>query len=546
MNRIAKNPRGSREDPTIDFSSPRSTSEKLLLAGKFGQYLQMTSAVSDVIFKKSPIILVYRATAMLFSEYSSDIILRELSKAEAFDKTGSINGEINVLEAILQSYTTEPKTSIHLLKSSLEKIDSNDAFFKNLIERNLGIVFTITNDLHNANIWFEHLLQSSYSLEDWNGVLASYNYLTFLRKVQGRLNEAGIIYKKALGFIDEKGLSSTPYGIKIYAGYGHLLLKWHRIKEAKVYIRSAIQIAKETDILYGCTAFQNLSEALLRENDARSALSVIHELRKLIQNKTELYKNLHLQHTLAVEARIHLEMGKIERASVWLTSLDIDQISADELIKRFGFEVGFILPLAANIHIHRGDFDQAVQVLEPIIPRFLNQGANSFLIRALGTLAVAYHLKGQREKAINTLIKAIMLAQPENNLGDFLIVGSQLVPILKEITDKRNGFDFIDRLIGALSALNIQQTLSTKAIQDLDSLSRREKEVLELIAKGMTNREIADELFLSTNTIKSHSINIYRKLNVNNRKQAVSKARLLGILPSKSTELYTKQAQIYT
>jgi len=546
MNRIAKKYRGSKKDQTLYFSTPRNISEKLLLAGKFKQYLQMTSAVNNNLFRKSPILLVYRATAMLFSEYSCDTILEELSRAEAFDKAGSIKGEINALRAVLQSHTKEPKTSINLLKSSLRKINSNDTFFKNLIERNLGIVYTITNDLRNATIWFEHLLQSSYSLKDWNGVLASYNYLSFIRKVQGRLNEAGIIYKKALGFIDEKGLSRTPYGIKILAGYGHLLLKWHRIREAKHYIRRAIQIAKETDILYGCTAFQNLSEALLRENNARSALSVIHELRKLIQNKAILHISLHLQHTLAVEARIHLEMGRNDRTYAWLSSINIDHLSADELIQRFGFEVGLILPLAARIYINRGELDQAVQVLELIIPKFLHQGANTFLIRSLSMLAVAYHLKSQRDKALNTLKKAIMLAQPENNLGDFLIVGGQLVPILKEIKDRKNGSDFINRLIGVLSAFTVKEVYSNKAIQDLNSLSRREKEVLELIAKGMTNKEIAGELFLSSNTIKSHSIKIYRKLNVNNRKQAVSKARILGVLPSKAMGIYTTQAKLYT
>ena len=63
-------------------------------------------------------------------------------------------------------------------------------------------------------------------------------------------------------------------------------------------------------------------------------------------------------------------------------------------------------------------------------------------------------------------------------------------------------------------------------------------DVLKLISEGLTNQEIAQRLYLSTNTIKSHSIKIYRKLNVNNRNQAVSKARLLGILPSSQGQDY--------
>jgi LuxR family maltose regulon positive regulatory protein len=73
----------------------------------------------------------------------------------------------------------------------------------------------------------------------------------------------------------------------------------------------------------------------------------------------------------------------------------------------------------------------------------------------------------------------------------------------------------------------------------MDPLSPREMDVLSLISKGMSNQEIANALFLSKNTIKSHNINIYRKLNVNNRNQAVCKAQLLGILPGKQ-QGYTK------
>jgi LuxR family maltose regulon positive regulatory protein len=66
----------------------------------------------------------------------------------------------------------------------------------------------------------------------------------------------------------------------------------------------------------------------------------------------------------------------------------------------------------------------------------------------------------------------------------------------------------------------------------VEPLSERELEVLELIAHGLTNREIAARLFLSLNTVKAHTRNIYGKLGVHNRTQAVVRARALGALPS--------------
>ena len=68
-----------------------------------------------------------------------------------------------------------------------------------------------------------------------------------------------------------------------------------------------------------------------------------------------------------------------------------------------------------------------------------------------------------------------------------------------------------------------------KALEEL-GLSQREFEVLQLMAKGFSNQEIADELFLSLNTIKSHSSNIFSKMDVKRRTQAIDKAKSMGIL----------------
>ena len=66
----------------------------------------------------------------------------------------------------------------------------------------------------------------------------------------------------------------------------------------------------------------------------------------------------------------------------------------------------------------------------------------------------------------------------------------------------------------------------------IEPLSERELEVLQLIAEGLTNREIASRLFLSLNTVQAHTRNVYGKLDVHNRTQAVVRARALGVLPT--------------
>ena len=115
-----------------------------------------------------------------------------------------------------------------------------------------------------------------------------------------------MIYKKALTFIEEHQLDMMPHAIKILSGYGHLLLHWHQVDKAKDYFKKAIQLGKKTDIYYAHSAYHGLSEAYILENDPRSALATIQELRYQTQGKQDLYRTIHDQQTLAMEARVHL------------------------------------------------------------------------------------------------------------------------------------------------------------------------------------------------------------------------------------------------
>lgn len=504
-------------------------SKSLLLTGQYDQLLLFLSSLNPDFAGNQPLLLVYKAAAMLFTEQPGDKIEWVLNVAEQLDCMAQYEGEIQSIRAILASHYQSPEDGIELAHTALQKIEPGNIFFKNLIERNLGIAYTLKNDLLNANIHLENLLRSSYKLQDKGSILAAYNYLTYLRKVQGRLNEAGVIYAKALDFIENHQLELLPHSIKIFAGYGGLLLHWNRILEAQNYCCKAIKFANKTDIRFGYTAYQNLCETFVRLNDITDALATIRELRARVQEKDDLYGQMHVQHTLAIEARIQLEAGKHKEAHTWLESIGFDRIPATKLQHRFGYELGYILPLAARIYFQKHDVEKAIQVLKTNIPKFIHQGANSFLIRSLNALAFIYYKKGQSQRGLDVLTKAIRLAEPENNQGDFLLMGNEFLPVLQNAQENDVAPDFCRNIRAHFAFTTVQNHIESSKL-NASPLSLREIDVLGLIAKGLTNREIALALYLSANTVKTHSKNIYKKLDVKNRSQAVRKARSLGIL----------------
>jgi LuxR family transcriptional regulator, maltose regulon positive regulatory protein len=503
-----------------------------LRSSKYAECIKFIDCIPMDYFEQAPILFIYKAIGVLYDNYSQDIIQNLSNKAKNHPQADKIEGEITALNGLNHTYIGNQELGLQLSLKALRLISPENLFFRNLIERNLGTAYTIKGNFREAARWYENLLLSSHKLNDNDGILAAYNNITSIRKIQGQLNDADVIYKKALKFINNNRLEKFPHGIKIIAGYGQLLIQRNEISKAKFYLRKAIEIAKINNLLLAHKAYQDLSEVYIREHDLRSALANIQDFRHQIQHNHSNYLPVITQSLLATEARIHLKAGRKNQAYAWLTSCGFDEVPPQKLYLKFGDQIGYLLPIAACIYLGMHMEEKALDALNAVIPKYLHAGTNTYLIRALNALAITNNKIGNTAKASQALKKSIKLAKADNNIGEFIFFGKELIPLLKKVRTSETETEFYMKLISALADSKRPDPFAMHFIQYADPLSNRELDVLELIAQGMTNREIGSSLFLSTNTIKSHSINIYKKLEVSNRSQAVSKARLLGLLPA--------------
>ena len=132
---------------------------------------------------------------------------------------------------------------------------------------------------------------------------------------------------------------------------------------------------------------------------------------------------------------------------------------------------------------------------------------------------------GREDVAQRQLARSLILARPQGYARVYIDEGPPMALLLQETAADGQERAYARQLLGAISTAEAGQPPL------VEPLSQRELEVLQLIAKGLTNREIADQLYLSLNTIKVHARNIYGKLGVKNRTQAVAKGKSMGILP---------------
>jgi len=189
----------------------------------------------------------------------------------------------------------------------------------------------------------------------------------------------------------------------------------------------------------------------------------------------------------------------------------------------------------AHIFIAQNKLDEADQLLQRLIKNATAGDRVYMLIEMRLWRVLIFALKGERAAALAELKLALALAEPGGFIMMLVSKGKPVADSLEEILAvKKREHDAAKEGFSLSYAKKIRsafKTVTPPKIEGLmDPISERELEVLRLIAAGLSNREIADKLFISMNTVKTHTKNINSKLDVNSRTRAVARAKELRLL----------------
>ena len=185
---------------------------------------------------------------------------------------------------------------------------------------------------------------------------------------------------------------------------------------------------------------------------------------------------------------------------------------------------------------------QAAEVLSRLHAFVTGIHNTRFTIELLALEALLHHAQGDEQGALAALEQAVILAQPGGFVRVFVDLGSTLADLFGRLASKdAAGFDrgYVERIVRAFAAARtspppqpVKPPLAQPAM--IEPLTRREQQVLELLAQRMTAQEIAQRLVLSDQTVKRHRANIYQKFGVHSRRDAIAAAVALGVLPAAS------------
>jgi LuxR family maltose regulon positive regulatory protein len=358
------------------------------------------------------------------------------------------------------------------------------------------------------------------------GSVHVFGALADLELRQGRLRRAADYWRKALASIQEPqnwGRIELPVIGWVYLRLGELLYEWNDLDGARDHLaRGLARSELGGDVRALIAGYVIAARLHLTEGDVAATAASLERAQPLVE-----------------QAPFPDWTGRFARCRVdlWLAQ---DQLRAaidwvDAMLRDGAIEErpdGESAALAvARVLVAKRDAsarERALALLDRLHRAAESEGKTGVEIEALALRALARWQTGDRAGALTTLEHGLRLAEPEGYVRLFADLGLPMARLLQEAHSRRVMPDYVSALLAACGADLASPTAAERALPE--PLSGRELEVLRMIAAGLTNREIADALSISPETIKKHTAAIYGKLGASNRTEAAAKARELAIL----------------
>jgi LuxR family maltose regulon positive regulatory protein len=230
-------------------------------------------------------------------------------------------------------------------------------------------------------------------------------------------------------------------------------------------------------------------------------------------------------------AHLALLQGREDEAATWAAQ-------ADRSIRTVPMPLFFTAPFSlVEILLAQGtsaSLEEAAHLLARLHEVVQATHNTRFLIEVLALEALLHDARRDRSAALEALQQAVTVAEPGGVIRVFVDRGPKMAVLLNQLAARQTGRGFIATILDAFAAApGSEPALRQPGL--IEPLTERELDVLGLLALRLSNKEIARELCISPMTVKRHTVNIYQKLRVDGRREAVARATALGILPPPRT-----------
>lgn len=457
--------------------------------------------------------MVYAWAALLASQL--DLAGQLLEHAEGLAQPGThFLGQVAAAQAYLARSLGDNPRLIEKSRQALSLLPETDLTTRGLVAINLGLAYWHEGRLEEAEPVLLEAREASGRVSNHFVVLTAQVFLARTLAARGKLRQAEAMCRK---IIQEGG--NVPILALAYYDLYTIYYEWNDLQKAEEHLQHGMELSLRS----GNMEFQNaghIYQALLRlaQGDPAGALAAVEQSHALARDLAPAVR----ARSAACHVRLALALGDLETAQRWG-----EQLAGNADAHSFYRFLGLARPL---LLIAMGEKAAAAGQLAACYATASHAGWGyaAIAVRVLQSLAAP-----NPEAAVEFLSDALKLAQPEGYLRTFVEAGEPLILLLQEAARRGVHPEYVGQILAAREGE--RRTRSHRPIFPanaalVEPLSGRELEVLRLVTAGLSNREIAAQLFISPGTAKTHIHNIFGKLGARNRMETVIKAKELGLV----------------
>jgi LuxR family maltose regulon positive regulatory protein len=355
--------------------------------------------------------------------------------------------------------------------------------------------------------------------------------LANIKVVQGRLHEAVSAYRQSLKLAESRGESFFLGVSDMYRGLSELLCEQGDLGGAAQHLLTAHQLGAR-GALTGWPHRFSIAQARIKEaqGDLAGALVLLDEAeRQYVRNP------LPDRPISALKARTWIRQGRLVEALAWVREQNLSPEDDLSYLREFEhLTLARVLIARYKADRSEADLHTAMGLLERLLQAAEVGERMGSVIEIMILQSLAHQGQGNQPRALAALEHALALAEPEGYVRAFVDEGEAMHSLIEKLSRNRNHplSGYADKLLAAFAhpEAPLQSTIPNQKSVLVEPLSERELEVLRLLRSELSGPEIAEQLIVSLNTLRTHTKNIFNKLGVNNRRAAVRRAEELGLL----------------
>ncbi len=464
---------------------------------------------AEVILAKTQRCITYAWVLMLASQYeSAEKILQHAEQSTQREPV--LSGEVAAAQAYLAQTQGDGRRMVELSHKALALLPEDNLTSRGMVSLNLGLAYWHMGRLTEAQKALEEAYTATRKSGNFYGEITARVFLGRTQAVRGQLRQAVTWYQDVIRQSGETSVFPITY-LDLCA----LHYEWNELETASHHLSQGLEASQRSGNLEFLIAAYMLQARLnLAQGDPAGASKALQQIQ-------------HLEQTHEVPARTQARSADLQvQFALWQNDLETARRLASQLAPAVNAHpfYRYLGLTPARLLLAMGQRTKAAEQLQSAAETAARNdwGYGLMAVRVLQALAAE-----TSNTALKYLGEALTFAQPEGYIRTFSDIGKPLAPLLQEAAH-RNLQPIYARKILAVIEGERPAVPATPGL--VEKLSERELEILRLVAAGLSNREIAGQLVISLGTVKTHIHNIYGKLEVRNRAQAITRAQELELL----------------